>query len=30
MEINDHRQPNHLAWHETMELHELVAYQSFG
>lgn len=21
---------NHLAWHETLELHELVAFQSIG
>lgn len=25
-----HNQPNHLAWHETMEVHELVAFQSVG
>ncbi|WP_085991526.1 spore coat protein [Oceanobacillus senegalensis] len=28
MEANTNR-PNHLAWHETLEIHELVAYQSF-
>ncbi|MFZ3580340.1 spore coat protein [Virgibacillus sp. DJP39] len=22
--------PNHLAWHETLEVHELVAFQSLG
>lgn len=26
----ENRRPNHLAWHETLELHELVAFQSFG
>ena len=30
MEVNESRRPNHLAWHETLELHELVAFQSFG
>lgn len=24
---NSDRRPNHLAWHETLELHELVAFQ---
>lgn len=23
-------QPNHLAWHETLEIHELIAFQSVG
>lgn len=27
---NSDRRPNHLAWHETLELHELVAFQSVG
>ncbi|WP_088105769.1 spore coat protein [Halalkalibacter urbisdiaboli] len=26
----DHQQPNHLAWHETLEIHELVAFQAIG
>lgn len=30
MEVKESRRPNHLAWHETLELHELVAFQSFG
>ncbi|MFC2948144.1 spore coat protein [Virgibacillus sediminis] len=30
METNTSRYPNHLAWHETLELHELVAFQSIG
>lgn len=25
-----HRQPQHLAWHETLDLHELVAFESIG
>ncbi|QYR19364.1 spore coat protein [Paenibacillus sp. sptzw28] len=25
---NDERQPQHLAWHETLETHELVAFQA--
>lgn len=25
-----HHMPDHLAWHETLELHELVAFQSVG
>lgn len=29
MEQQDYRQ-KHLAWHETMEIHELVAFQSIG
>lgn len=24
------QQPEHLAWHETLEIHELVAFQSIG
>ncbi|WP_067842401.1 spore coat protein [Amphibacillus sediminis] len=24
------QQPNHLAWHETLEMHELVAFQAIG
>lgn len=27
---NTDRRPNHLAWHETLDLHELVAFQSTG
>lgn len=30
MEVKGKQRPNHLAWHETLELHELVAFQSFG
>ncbi|WP_067727483.1 spore coat protein [Oceanobacillus damuensis] len=30
MNNSDERQPNHLAWHETLEVHELVAFQSIG
>lgn len=30
MAKNEINHPNHLAWHETMELHELVAFQSTG
>lgn len=26
--VNNYNQQRHLAWHETMELHELVAFQS--
>ena len=26
----EQRQPKHLAWHETLEIHELVAFQSIG
>lgn len=26
----EQRQPRHLAWHETLEIHELVAFQSIG
>lgn len=25
-----HQQPQHLAWHETLEIHELVAFQSIS
>lgn len=27
---SEHQRPNHLAWHETLEIHELVAFQSIG
>ncbi|WP_339216147.1 spore coat protein [Ornithinibacillus sp. FSL M8-0202] len=30
MEMSMDRQPQHLAWHETLEIHELVAFQSVG
>src|SRR5688572_7677675 len=30
MEEKEVRRPNHLAWHETMELHELVVFQAIG
>ncbi|MGG3798602.1 spore coat protein [Metabacillus fastidiosus] len=30
MEQSYSRSPQHLAWHETMEIHELVAFQSIG
>ena len=30
MEESMNRQPQHLAYHETMEIHELVAFQSIG
>lgn len=30
MEDSLKRQPQHLAWHETLEIHELVAFQSIG
>ncbi|WP_010093856.1 spore coat protein [Ornithinibacillus scapharcae] len=30
MEETWERQPQHLAWHETLEIHELVAFQSIG
>lgn len=30
MEASMNRQHQHLAWHETMEIHELVAFQSVG
>lgn len=30
MEENTTSRPNHLAWHETLELHELVIFQSIG
>jgi spore coat protein F len=30
MEESMNRQPQHLAWHETLEIHELVAFQSIG
>lgn len=30
MEESWNRQPQHLAWHETLEIHELVAFQSIG
>lgn len=26
--MSTHKHPHHLAWHETMELHELTAFQS--
>lgn len=25
-----HHLPEHLAWHETLEIHELVAFQAIG
>ncbi|MUK88840.1 spore coat protein [Ornithinibacillus sp. L9] len=30
MDTTENRQPRHLAWHETLEIHELVAFQSVG
>ncbi|MFD2042883.1 spore coat protein [Ornithinibacillus salinisoli] len=30
MDTTESRQPRHLAWHETLEIHELVAFQSVG
>ncbi|MBU8769635.1 spore coat protein [Cytobacillus oceanisediminis] len=30
MEQSYNRPPQHLAWHETLEIHELVAFQSIG
>lgn len=30
MEKNTTSRPKHLAWHETLELHELVIFQSIG
>jgi len=30
IESSERNQPRHLAWHETLEIHELVAFQSFG
>ncbi|MFS0671821.1 spore coat protein [Ornithinibacillus sp. 179-J 7C1 HS] len=30
MEKSMNRQPQHLAWHETLEIHELVAFQAIG
>ncbi|WP_096273598.1 spore coat protein [Paucisalibacillus globulus] len=30
MEESMNRQPQHLAYHETLEIHELVAFQSIG
>ncbi|SES67088.1 spore coat protein F [Oceanobacillus limi] len=30
MDAIENRQPRHLAWHETLEIHELVAFQSIG
>jgi spore coat protein F len=28
--IEHHIKPKHLAWHETLDLHELVAFQATG
>ncbi|WP_066056642.1 spore coat protein [Robertmurraya korlensis] len=28
--MEERQQPRHLAWHETLEIHELVAFQSIG
>jgi len=30
MESSERNRPKHLAWHETLEVHELVAFQSIG
>jgi spore coat protein F len=30
IEVEGSRQPEHLAWHETLEIHELVAFQAIG
>ncbi|MEN1968606.1 spore coat protein [Lentibacillus sp. N15] len=30
METSRKNRPKHLAWHETLEIHELVAFQSIG
>lgn len=30
MESSRKSRPDHLAWHETLEIHELVAFQSIG
>lgn len=28
--MEDHKRPNHLAWHETLDMHELLAFQAIG
>lgn len=30
METRKTTYPSHLAWHETLDLHELVAFQTIG
>ncbi|KKE79964.1 spore coat protein [Oceanobacillus caeni] len=30
MEMSNNIRPNHLAWHETLEVHELVVFQSIS